>query len=86
MSLDVQDWSHSQSESRPWHQVRDDTLMCLTPVYLSELFLVVHLDSNSVLQDILDVLLLGDFLSVLVFKSEHLLEVCRMAPCHLDSR
>ena len=54
--LHVENGCHTQSKSRTRHQVCYDALMSLALVYLSELFLVVDLDTYAILQHVLNML------------------------------
>ena len=84
MSLNVEDWSYPQSKCGPWHQVCDNTLVSFASINLSELLLAINFDSYSILQHILDVLLLTHFLSLLVRKCYDLLKVWWVTPSNLD--
>ena len=75
---------YSQSEGRPWHQVSDDTFMSLALVYLTELLLSIKFYPDSVLKNVLDVLLLCDNRTILILGLDDFLEVCWMAPCNLN--
>ena len=80
----MQNWSHSQSEGRSWHQVSDYAFMSLSSIDLSELFFIVNFHSNAVLEDILYVLFLSNFLPIFLC-IDNLLEVLRVTPCYLYS-
>ena len=71
----VQDGSHAQTEGCTGHQVSDYALVGLTFVDLSELLLVVDFDTDSVLQNILDVLLPLCHITVLILSTYNFLEV-----------
>jgi hypothetical protein len=58
--------------------------MSFTSVDLSELFTIINLNANSILKDILNMLLLSDLVSLFIIKSDHFLEIGRMAPGNLD--
>ena len=57
--------------------------MGFAPVYLPELFLVVDFHTNSILKNVLDVLLFCDLLAIFL-TVDNLLEVLWMAPRDLN--
>lgn len=56
----LEDWRDSEPIVRPWHQVSDDAFVRFSFVDLPELFLAVYLDSNSILQNVLQRIFLGE--------------------------
>ena len=82
--LDVKDWSDAKPEGRPRHQVCYDALVSFTFIDLSELFLVLDLYTDAVLQHILNVLLGLDRIAICVLRGDYFLEVRWMGPGDLD--
>lgn len=82
--LHVENGCHAQSKSRTRHQVSYDTLMRLALVYLSELFLVVDLDTDAILQHVLNMLLAYDSLPIIIRRLNNLLKVRGMTPGDLN--
>jgi len=82
--LHVQNRCDTKAECRSWHQVRDDTLVSLSFVDLTELLLVIDFDANAILENVLNMLLALNQLAILIFTGYHFLEVRRMAPSDLN--
>ena len=84
--LAVENWGNAQAEGRPRHQVRYYALVGLAFVNLSELFFVIDLDANPVLEHVLNMLLPLNELSVFIRGRYDLLEIGWVTPGDLDGR
>lgn len=82
--FNVKDGRNSQAEGSSGHKISNNALMRFSLVYLPELLLAVELNANTVLENVLDVLLLGDNRAVLILSLDNFLEIGWVAPGNLD--
>ena len=82
--LNVKDGRDAKAERGARHQICDDALVGLALVNLPELFLSVEFYANSILKNVLNVLLLSDRCPVCILSLDKFLEVGWMTPSDLN--